>query len=183
MASADKPSERSLASGEETLAKKIFKSSITYSKVKIHNEKYIFVQPDNSGMTPNGEIYVDGIYKNDYSLESYSLKAFFIHEMVHVWQYQNNVLSPIWSAIGEFFEEGFRYDNAYKYKLEQGKDLVDYDIEQQASIIEDYYRITHEKKHPVKGHLQNTEALPKLIKLYKSVLAKFLANPSYAKHR
>lgn len=139
MAPANKTNERSLTPGEETLAKKMFKNSITYSKVKIHNEKYTFVQPSNSGMTPNGEIYVDGIYKNDYSVESYSLKAFFIHEMAHVWQYQNDVLSPIWSAIWEFFEEGFQYNDAYKYKLEKGKDLVDYDIEQQASIIEDYY--------------------------------------------
>ena len=178
-----KTNERPLTPGEETLAKKMFKHSIAYSKVKIHHEKYIFFQPSNSGMTPNGEIYIDGVYKNDYSLEAYSLRIFFIHEIAHVWQYQNNVLSPIWSAIGDFFEESFNYNNAYKYKLDKGKDLVDYDIEQQASIIEDYYRIVHEKKHPVKGHLQNTEGLAKLIPLYKAGLSKFLINPGYAKHK
>jgi len=49
--------ERLLTQGEIKLAEKVFKSSIDYSKVKIHNKKYIFFQPDNSGMTPNGEIY------------------------------------------------------------------------------------------------------------------------------
>lgn len=53
-------SGRALTAGEVVLAKRVFKDSIDYTKVKIHNKKYIVVQPNNSGMTPNGEIYVSG---------------------------------------------------------------------------------------------------------------------------
>ena len=59
-------SGRSLTEGEIKLAKPIFKDSIDYSLVRVHDEKYIFFQPGNSGMTPNGEIYVDGAYSADY---------------------------------------------------------------------------------------------------------------------
>ena len=87
-------SERALTPGETALAKRLFKDSLDYTKVKIHNKKYVFVQPDNSGMTPNGEIYVSGseTYKNDYAKEVSRLRGFFIHEMAHVWQYQLNIL-------------------------------------------------------------------------------------------
>ena len=65
-------SERALTAGEIALAKRMFKDSIDYSTVKIHNEKYLPVQPDESGMTPNGEIYAAGArtYSNDYALEN-----------------------------------------------------------------------------------------------------------------
>ena len=61
---------RELTQGEKDLAEQIFKDSVQYSKVRIDDEKYIFFQPDDSGMTPSGEIYVDCVYSADYSGES-----------------------------------------------------------------------------------------------------------------
>ncbi len=173
--------ERGLTLGEIALAKKMFGNSINYSLVSIHNYKYVFFQPSNSGMTPNGELYIHGAYMADYSSAVPSLKAFFIHEMTHVYQYQLKILNPIAAAFGEIFEHMFNYSDAYKYTLTEKSDLLDYDIEQQASMVEDYYRITYAKLGPT-SNLQNNYTDVVKNSLYQKVLKKFIANPEYARH-
>lgn len=170
---------RTLTTSEINLAKIIFKNSIEYQKVKIHDHKYAFFQPLNSGMTPNGEIYIDGAYLTDFSTGVVAEKSFFIHEMVHVWQFQNDILNPILSAIGNSFVSGFDYNKAYEYTLELTKDLLDYRMEQQAAIIEDHFRIFHEHTQPVSGRMQNAASQGQRDRLLKSVLAKFLKDPKY----
>ena len=105
---------RIMTTGEIKLASQIFKTSIDYSKVIIHDKKYIFFQPENSGMTPNGEIYMNGSYSKDYSKLNGRGKGFLIHELVHVWQYQLNILNPITAAISENFAHVFDYSRAYR---------------------------------------------------------------------
>lgn len=173
---------RFLTAAEIVLAKKIYKASLDYSLVKVHNGKYNPMQPNNSGMTPNGEIYVDGAYASDYGISRPVLKAFFIHEMAHVYQYQLNVLDPISSAIGEAFRYGFDYDKAYYYTLSPNKDLLDYGIEQQAQIIEDYFRVNFIAANPKGSYMQNKLADVKRDDLFAKVLKKFITNPAYAKH-
>ncbi len=118
---------RQLTQGEMKLAKDVFGSSIELTRVRIHDEKYIFFQPNNSGMTPNGEIYVHGVYRADYSGADADLQAFFIHEMVHVWQHQTGVLKAgvIGSAIIEMIGHVGDYGAAYSYTLDGAKDLTD----------------------------------------------------------
>lgn len=176
--------ERAPTPGEINLAKRVFKDSVDYTKVKIHNKKYIFVQPDNSGMTPNGEIYAVGsrTYSNDYALEGPRLRGFFIHEMAHVWQYQLNILSPASAATSEFILNGFDYAKAYEYELVTGKDLLKFRIEQQAQIIEDYYLIQLEGVQLAPGQMKNGGDPKVYMPLYFQVLASFLANPGYARH-
>jgi len=173
---------RAMTIGEIKFAKSIFKNSIDYSKVKIHNKKFIFFQPSNSGMTPNGEIYMNGAYSKDYSKLNGRGKGFLIHELVHVWQYQLNILNPITAAISENFAHAFDYSKAYQYTLNPDKDILDYDIEQQAAIIEDYYLIFVTGLSPVKGHMQNTLTQAKSQQLFQKVLGKFLINPGFARH-
>ena len=180
-------SGRSLTEGEIKLAKPIFKGSIDYALVRVHDEKYIFFQPGNSGMTPNGEIYVDGAYSADYSAESPQRQAFFIHEMVHVWQYQNGILTAgvIGSAILEIIGRLGDYDSAYSYVLDASNDLTDYNLEQQASIVEDYFRLTKLGLQPRRAQLPysrtcrpNPPGTPTR-QLYETVLRKFLQDPTY----
>jgi len=168
-------SGRKLTELEIQLARKVFGNSIRYTEVKIFNEKYAFFQPDNSGMTPNGNIYIHGNNIEDYGVATVhpDSKSFFIHEMVHVWQKHNGVLNPIMSAIGNSIRHGFNYGEAYKYTLETNKELSNYRMEQQAQIIEDYTRITHLNSTPKPGRLQNKETGEALKKLYDSVLQKF----------
>jgi Hint domain len=167
--------ERTLTSGEIKLAKTVYKKALKYSKIRIHDESYIFFQPDNSGMTPNGEIYMSGsAYHADYSKEGKHTRAFFIHEMAHVWQYQCNVLSPIWSAIGETIHHLGNYSKAYQYTLDASKDLLDYGIEQQASILEDYY-LSIAGGGGSSGSPSGGKPKTKM----QAVLKKFLQNPAY----
>lgn len=171
---------RFLTEGEVSVAKKVFKSSIDYPLVKIHKRKYVFLQADNSAMSPNGDIYVHGIFSHDYADESSALRGFFIHELVHVWQYQNKVLNVKLAAVWEILSNALKYNDAYRYTLERQKDLTDYKIEQQASIVEDFYRITYESILPRKARLNNSEQGPNLANLYHAVLKRFLEDPGYA---
>ena len=172
-------SGRSLMAGEERIAREIYKNSINYSKVKIHDGKYFFGQPDDSGMTPRGEIYASsGAYNADYSRENASTQGFFIHEMGHVWQYQNSILNVIFSALLEQIEHGFDYNKAYPYLLDANKTLTDYDIEQQASILEDYFRVVKRGIEFRQNRIQNGGTRVEKAALLRAVLADFITDPS-----
>lgn len=170
---------RDLTSGEIVLAKSIYKDSVNYAKVKIHKTKYFFAQPANSGMTPRGEIHAHGFaYHEDYAVESPETQAFFIHEMCHVWQHQNKILSCIWSALTEQIRHKFNYLAAYPYLLEADKTLTDYGMEQQASIVEDYYRVVRRGISFRDNRCLNTGTDAEKRGLLISVLGDFLNDPS-----
>ncbi len=74
---------RALTSGELAMAQSLFKDSIDYSRVKVHNEEYLpfGLQPDNTAMTPNGELYFNpDYYKDDFSISATD-QHWFMHEM------------------------------------------------------------------------------------------------------
>ena len=122
----------------------MFGNSIDYDKVRIYDRKLFSKQGDTMAIAPNGSIYfAPKVYKKDFSLASDISKHFFIHEMTHVWQHQNGQTVAL-RAIGEhiLFEYSNKIglgDGAYVYKLDQRKNLLDYGIEQQASIVADYW--------------------------------------------
>lgn len=133
---------RTLTAGEIALARSVFGDSIDYARVRVHARRYIFFQPAASGMTPNGHVYACGdAHRSDYAACDIDRRAFFIHEMAHVWQHQNRVLRVRASAVRLMIRHGFRYARAYRYTLARDRDLLDYNLEQQATIIEDYYRV------------------------------------------
>jgi hypothetical protein len=75
----------------------------------------------------------------DYSTASHDDAAVFVHEMVHVWQSGHgghNMLSGI-----RLWVKYDNYEDAYKYNLDSSASLRDFNMEQQAAIIEDYYRV------------------------------------------
>lgn len=134
--------KRNLTANEIALARSVFRDSIDYARVRIHARRYVFFQPAASGMTPNGHVYACGdAHRSDYASCDIDRRAFFIHEMAHVWQHQNRVLRVRTSAVRLMIRHGFRYAHAYRYTLAPMRDLLDYNLEQQATIIEDYYRV------------------------------------------
>lgn len=64
---------------------------------------------------------------------SISSKSTFIHEMTHAWQGDN------YSEISSNLKNVFNSVTSYRYKLEEGKKFIEYGLEQQAMIMEDYY--------------------------------------------
>lgn len=170
---------RPLTAGEIRLAQSVFGNSIDYAAVKIHDGAYIAFQPQNSGMTPNGQIYMRDCYEDDYSKQSAGTRAFFLHEMTHVWQYQNKVLNPIAAAARLNLKHKFNYAASYFYFLDKKKDLTQYGMEQQAAIIEGYYL---HKNGEGSRHCKNLEeGWFEKQALYEKVLGKFLKNPAYAR--
>jgi hypothetical protein len=58
-----------------------------------------------------------------------------IHEMAHVWQGESNIFS-FWFVLNSCFHQALKGLNAYKYEL--GEDWRAMNVEQQASLIEDW---------------------------------------------
>lgn len=162
---------RPMTAGEINLAKLIFKDSIDYSKVKCHNGEYLWfgMQPDSTAMTPEGEIYFSPKeFRADFSKEPPGSRLWFMHEMVHVWQYQLGYPTKLRGAA--------RLGLSYEYTLRDGKLLSDYNMEAQGDILADYWALVYANgQRPPnfnqKKHINDIE-------LYKRVLNKFILNPS-----
>jgi hypothetical protein len=125
---------RSLTVGEIDLARSIFGDCVDYSKVRLIRGKWWPFQPRNAAMAPMGNIYfhpVGGGWSEDFANESVRRQAFFIHEMVHVWQAQ---------AKGRFYLPLMRHPFCrYDYQLTPGKPFDRYGLEQQAEIVTDLF--------------------------------------------
>jgi hypothetical protein len=173
---------RSLTAGEISLAQEIFGNSVDYTTVKIHDRPFAPFHQRNVAMTPNGQMYMNGCYSEDYSKTDPQWRSLFIHEMTHVWQYQNKVLNLIASALEINLKHKFNYNAAYAFQLDAGKDLLDYGMEQQAAIVEEYFLVKHEGLSSYAKHCQNACDAPEKIALYEKVLEKFRKNTSYAKN-
>ena len=81
-------------------------------------------------MAPMGNIYFHpdgGGWSDDFSKEPLAAQAFFIHEMVHVWQAQEG---------GRFYLPLARHPFCkYRYKFMPGRPFRCYGLEQQAEIV------------------------------------------------
>ncbi len=180
--SPEKPARfRALTAGEIALAQRVFGNSICYDKVGITAGKFMPFQPKGTAMAPDGNLYMYGCYHDDYSAMPPLTQSHFIHEMAHVWQKQNGVLDPIASALKLNLTYRFNYNAAYFYTLDAARDLTSYNMEQQATIVQDYFLRAicgHGRdtgKCQTKGGFDTTRAL------YEAVLKNFLADPAYAR--
>lgn len=125
---------RPLTTQEKALAKSIFGNSIQYDLVKV----------DSKARFGTKKIALAYVSFNTINYLRKIDKAIFIHEMVHIWQFQQFGSIYIARAIkAQKSKEGYDYGgvaNLYQVMLKGGS-LLDFNFEQQADIIEDYYRI------------------------------------------
>jgi type VI secretion system secreted protein VgrG len=161
---------RGLTSGEIEMARLLFKGSVDYGKVKIHNGEYLWLgmQPDNTAMTPNGEMYFNpGRFKEDFSASaSFGDRLWFMHEMVHVWQYQLGY--PVkWRG-------AMRVGLSYEYELAEDKTCADYNMEAQGNLLADYWAEVLVGSPPALWQ----DSSRGQAELLRKVLAKFIANPA-----
>lgn len=159
---------RGLTAGEIAMARLIFKDSINYSKVKVHNGESLWfgMQPDDTAMIPNGELYFNKNYfQEDFSAASKANQHWFMHEMVHVWQYQLDYPVKTRGAI--------RIGLDYNYALDSIKRLGDFNMEAQGDVLADYWALKYQTKPPVT--MQPKHA--KNFILYEQVLHDFLIDP------
>lgn len=133
-----KKSVRPLTEEEIKEAKQIFGSSIDYDLVRVDIKPHV-------GLGKNVVAYVTFFlinYKRKISM------PIMMHELVHVWQYKQFGSVYIAKALkAQVSREGYDYggmENLYHQML-RGKTLTSFNFEQQAEIIEDYYRIRNNR--------------------------------------
>jgi hypothetical protein len=87
-------------------------------------------------MTPNGRLYFhskDPGYRSDFSKASLGNKAIFVHEMMHVYQFQHG-MSTLRIAYEKLTHGGYDY-----LPVGGQTQFEKYGIEQQAMIVEDRF--------------------------------------------
>jgi type VI secretion system secreted protein VgrG len=137
---------------ERQLLSTVFKQTLPYDSIvcKVNTLK---TGPKGNSITIAGTPHFDAeIYCGDFSEpsvlknENYKVSIFF-HEMTHVWQYFHGI--SVWrSAAQVLFDYHFKYGEGYPYSLRSGRKFSQFNIEQQASIVEDYWRLTQSQPPP-----------------------------------
>ncbi len=79
---------------------------------------------------------------DDFSSADISGRSWFIHEVTHVWQYQQGI--NVYGAA---------LDRRYDYKpLTPGRSFQGYGLEQQGDIVQDYYLIRSGRGHSAEDY-------------------------------
>lgn len=127
-----KPATRKLTLREVALARSIFGNSINYQHVRIDERARI-------GCKNHHFAYVGFCIINAWGPLS---DPHFIHEMVHVWQYQRlgSVYIPR-ALYAQRTAEGYNYGGieSLRHMAGQGRGLADFNLEQQGDVVADYF--------------------------------------------
>jgi hypothetical protein len=133
-------STRTLNGIEEAEARKVFAGSISYWQVRIDEMSLIakvgawFAGSSGMGVTTGHTINFN---KKISAAPGNSDMAWLVHELAHVAQYTYVGLQYMGEAIHAQATEGYNYGGGAALA---GKNLSDFNREQQADIIKDYYR-------------------------------------------
>jgi hypothetical protein len=173
---------RVLTDREIALLQPIYGAGVDLSLVRVIPAKLSRFQGDDTYMTPENSIYAPGsLFEEDFAapgIDPY-LQAVFVHELAHVWQHQSG-LDVVAAGFVSFVDTKGRYGKGYAYALGLGRDLTEYAVEQQASILEDWFLIRVWGLPP--ASLQNPPDDPGVRdREYQDVLASFLADPTYSR--
>lgn len=106
----------------------MFGDAIDYGRVRIARRKWIFFQPRRTTMAPMGTIHFHprgDAWRDDFADAPIALQGLFVHEMVHVWQYQQGIFLPL--RRHPFCR--------YSYAIRPGQPFAAYGLEQQAEIV------------------------------------------------
>ena len=132
---------RPLTIGETAMARSVFQGAIDYARVRVVRGSFLpfGLQDQNTAMTPRGSLhFMPAQYRDDFSREGHGGKLFFIHEMVHVWQYQLGY-SVLLHGVLLALRGGYIAQRAYRYDAQAGGVLSDFNMEQQGDIIAHYF--------------------------------------------
>lgn len=127
---------RPLNAQERALLLPLFGDSIDYDRIRI--DERAFIGP------PQWKI----CYVSFFTVNSWGPmhEALLIHEVVHVWQFQRLGSVYIPRALkAQMSQAGYNYGGAPRVAnlARMGATLHDFNLEQQADLIADYWRLTH----------------------------------------
>lgn len=156
-----KPNLRRLSVSETALARSIFGQSIRYECVWVDERAVIACRR-------YGLAYVSGNLINSWGPLT---PAHFIHEMVHIWQFQHLGLVYIPRALyAQRTPEGYDYGGpeAVQQACSTGKSFLDFNYEQQGDLVADLFRMT-KGEHDRFGQKGGEEAYAAYVKVVKEV--------------
>jgi hypothetical protein len=134
---------RGLTLGELQVLDFVFSDTVDFERHEITTNDANIGGVDNSvtyGDTPH---YSNHIWCADFSAPG-AETWIFVHEFGHVWQYYYGV-KPINGWIYGVIKHGSDYEKNYPYDLTSSTRFKDYNIEQQASIVADYWAVSNSK--------------------------------------
>jgi hypothetical protein len=161
---------RYLTANEKALLKPIFGGTLPYNEIWVGQNSSKWGGRLNSitlGTVPN---FALAIYNLDFSGTSYHHRAVFVHELTHVWQTYHG-MSNIWCGI-KLWMKYSDYNDSYAYDLADETLLTDFNMEQQASIVADYWLATQGQ-----GPLHNKGTKTGLRDYMPFILQLFLSGP------
>lgn len=126
---------RPLYDWEIELGKRIYGDSIRWQRVRIDEAAWL-------GPKQFRLCYVSAFTINSWGLMHHPL---FIHELMHVWQYQQLGLVYTVRALRAYHsEENYNYGGLERLRelKATGGTIWDFNLEQQADIMSDYYRLS-----------------------------------------
>lgn len=123
---------RSMSNQEDLLARKYFKNAIDLKNIRINNADFIFSKRMNIAFV---SFYTINFHKGISA-------ATFVHELVHIWQFEN-FGSPyiVRSLRAQFSKAGYDYGGVKSISLggHENNRLLDYNYEQMAELVKDAY--------------------------------------------
>lgn len=114
---------------------------------------------------------MNNLFKPDFAIGAdLNSQRLFVHEMVHVWQYQLGY--PVKRVRGP------RPNMSYAYTLSEGESLADLNMEAQGNVIADYFLLKYRngKRELYEAQYANFRGDP--IPLYERYLRAFLDDPA-----
>ncbi len=125
---------RPLSPLERKLAASVFGDALKLDQICLDNEAVI-------GCKKRNIVYVSFFTVNSWGKIH---PTTFIHELVHIWQYQKLGAAYMTQALrAQHTKEGYNYGgvNGLKEAMGNKAKLTDFNLEQQADIVADYYAI------------------------------------------
>ena len=126
-----KPQSRRLTLDEIDLAYSVFGDSLDTNEIQLKTAWWVL---KNYAVSPNGHIYFHPAdWIKDFSDVGIAKQSWLIHELTHVWQLQH----------GLKVVRGALINRRYSYVMQAGKPFLNYGIEQQARMVQDYFIHRH----------------------------------------
>jgi Domain of unknown function (DUF4157) len=145
-------SGRSLTIGELALIRGIFRTSIDYSPVRLIPSDILEYR------TVGNSIWVP----QNFSIQNPDMAQTLVHEMTHIWQYQHGGTSYISISLGTQIAAMIGQGNrnfAYDYQISTKQSFFDFTIEQQASIVENYFAMIRDQATILRQQLRGLSSI------------------------
>lgn len=168
---------RTLTDSEIALVRPLFRDGLDYALIRIQSGGWLGLPHLTRAALAHGNtlVFPPRLVHHDFALADDATKLWFVHELVHAWQWQRGF--RLWRhGVRLALRGGYRQQRAYRYQhlLPHAERFCELNMEQQADLIAHYFDAAFlhgdGSVHDRARHLQQ---LPH----YRALLAEFLHDP------